>query len=133
MNEETLNEALKKYDFYHIIKLIDEIETPGNPIYVPAQKAVSKRIQQLGLKGKRGLDIGCRDGLFSFEAEKLGGTNVVGIDNELSKPFVEFLVPYFDSKVQMHEMNVNDLTPEQFGPFDVVIFPGVTCDIHFTR
>ena len=64
------------------------------------------------------LDIGCRDGLFAFEAESMGASEVIGIDNDLSKAAVEFLIPFLKSKVTMYEMNLYDLKPETFGLFD---------------
>src|SRR5262249_7329636 len=77
------------------------------------------------------LDIGCRDGLFSFEAEKMGAAEVIGIDNDPSVAAIRFLIPYFKSKVQMHELNVYDLLPTTFGKFDVVIFSGVLYHLRY--
>ncbi|MBE0477160.1 MAG: DUF1698 domain-containing protein [Coriobacteriia bacterium] len=77
------------------------------------------------------LDVGCRDGLFSFAAESFGAREVIGIDNDLSIPATEFLIPYFQSKVRMERMNVYDLTPESYGRFDVVIFPGVLYHLRY--
>lgn len=119
------------YKFYHIIQLTDTIATPGNPLYVPAQQLFLKYLRQLDLKGKRVLDIGCRDGLFSFEAEKMGAAEVIGIDNDLSKPAVEFLIPYFRSSVKMVQMNLLDLSSATFGRFDVILFPGVLYHLRY--
>ncbi len=85
----------------------------------------------LDLKGKRVLDIGCRDGLFSFAAERQGASEVVGIDNAISRGAQEFLIPYLKSRVQMHELNLYDLTKEHFGTFDVIICPGVLYHLRF--
>lgn len=40
---------------------------------------------------------------------------MVGIDNDLSKGATELLIPFFNSKVRMHQMNLYDLKPESFG------------------
>jgi SAM-dependent methyltransferase len=125
MNKKNLEGALSKYNFYHIIKLDEGIFTPGYEHFVPVQQMVHKALQDIPLQGKRVLDVGCRDGLFSFEAEKMGAREVIGIDNDLSAAAVDFLIPYFGSKVKMYELNIYDLKPETFGKFDVVIFPGV--------
>jgi SAM-dependent methyltransferase len=85
----------------------------------------------LDLRDRRVLDIGCRDGLFSFEAEKLGAKEVIGIDNNLSTGAVEFLIPYFNSKVKMHELNLLGLKPEDFGLFDIIIFSGVLYHLRY--
>jgi 2-polyprenyl-3-methyl-5-hydroxy-6-metoxy-1,4-benzoquinol methylase len=131
MNESELRQALGRYAFYHIIQLTDTISTPGYPAYVPAQNLCMKHLKSLNVRGKRVLDIGCRDGLFSFAAESMGATEVVGIDNDLSKGATELLIPFFNSKVRMHQMNLYDLKPESFGLFDVVIFPGVLYHLRY--
>jgi SAM-dependent methyltransferase len=131
MDENEIKSKMAAYEFYHIIKLTDEISTPGNPRHVATQDMVMGLLKELELKGKRVLDIGCRDGLFSFEAERMGATEVIAIDNDLSKPAIEFLIPYFNSGVKMHEMNLYDLTPNTFGLFDVVIFAGVLYHLRY--
>ena len=131
MDSKELEKRLKEYSFYHIIELGDGIATPGNPRYVPAQRLVLDTLRQLDLKGKRVLDIGCRDGLFSFAAEKMGAAEVIGIDNDLSRGAVELLIPHLKSDVTMHEMNLLALTPRSFGLFDVVIFPGVLYHLRY--
>lgn len=131
MNETELQQMLTRYAFYHIIKLTDTISTPGNPQYVSAQNLCMKYLKSLDVKGKRVLDIGCRDGLFSFAAESMGAAEVVGIDNDLSKSATEFLIPFFNSKVRMYQMNLYDLKPDSFGHFDVIIFPGVLYHLRY--
>ena len=131
MTEAQLKEEIKRYTFYHIIKLTDTVTTPGVEAYVPAQKLCMKYVKSLDIAGKRVLDIGCRDGLFSFAAERMGAAEVVGIDSDLSRGATELLIPYLNSKVRMHRMNVFDLTPESFGLFDVIIFPGVLYHLRY--
>jgi SAM-dependent methyltransferase len=131
MDENEIREAISRYKFYHIIPLTDAIATPGNMSYVPAQNLCMKHLKSLNLKGKRVLDIGCRDGLFSFAAESMGAEEVIGIDNDLSKPATEFLIPYFQSRIKLMQMNLYDLKPDTFGLFDVVIFPGVLYHLRY--
>ena len=131
MNETELRRALGRYTFYHSIQLTDIIATQGIPTHVPAQNLCLKHLKSLEVKGRRVLDIGCRDGLFSFAAESMGAAEVVGIDNDLSKGATELLIPFFNSKVRMHQMNLYDLKPETFGLFDVVIFPGVLYHLRY--
>src|SRR3982074_1087758 len=131
MNESEIRQAISRYEFYHIIQLTENIATPGYAPYVPAQNLCMKYLKSLDLNGKRVLDIGCRDGLFSFAAESIGAAEIVGIDNDISKSATEFLIPFFKSKIQMHQMNVYDLKPDTFGLFDVVIFPGVLYHLRF--
>src|SRR5262249_36199841 len=118
---------------YHIIKLAENVHTPGwsEPQVLQAQEAALRALRSLDLRGKRVLDIGCRDGLFSFEAERLGASEVIGIDNDLSRGAIELLIPHFNSKVRMQELNLYDLTPATFGLFDVVICPGVLYHLRY--
>ncbi len=123
--------AFAKYSFYHVISLTEHVSTPGKSDYFFIQQQVLDAMRSIDLKGKRVLDIGCRDGLFSFEAERLQSAKVIGIDNDLSKPAVDFLIPYLKSQVQMHHMNLLDLTPDSFGLFDVVILAGVLYHLRY--
>jgi SAM-dependent methyltransferase len=133
MDENLLRERLTKYHFYHVIKLSENVQTPGwsEPHVLRLQETAMKVLRSLPLRNKRVLDIGCRDGLFSFEAEKMGASEVIGIDNDLSRGATEFLIPFFNSKVRMHELNLYDLTPQTFGLFDVVFCPGVLYHLRY--
>ena len=126
-----IREKLQQYQFYHVIELGEGLSTPGLQEIVPFQQYILKALASLTFEGKRVLDIGCRDGLFCFEAEKRGAENIIGIDNNLSTGAVEFLIPYFHSQVKMFEVNIYDLTPEMFGMFDVIIFPGVLYHLRY--
>jgi len=116
---------LAKYKFYHCIDLGNGVTTPGWKEIEPVQAPVSAEIARHDLNGKRVLDIGCRDGLFSFQAERQGAASVLGIDSALSLGAVELLIPWFKSKVEMQEANINDFVVEPDERFDFVIFAGV--------
>ena len=131
LGEANLRDQLDKYNFYHTIKLTDSISTPGIESMKCIVEPTLPTIRALDLKGKRVLDIGCRDGLFSFEAEKLGAREVIAIDNDISPGATEFLIPYLGSRVQMHEMNLFDLSPKTFGKFDVVFCLGVLYHLRY--
>lgn len=131
MDENQLQEEMKKHEFYHVIKLTENIFTPGYKEYEEIQEVPLKALRSLDVKNKKVLDIGCRDGLFSFEAEKLEAREVIGIDNNLSVGAVNLLIPYFQSKVKMYELNVMELKPETFGLFDIVILPGVLYHLRY--
>ena len=128
---EELKKKLEQYSFYHIIEIGNGLATPGIEAFVPYQQKVMEVLHGIDLQGKRVLDIGCRDGLFSFEAEKMGAAEVIGIDNNLSEGAVEVLIPHLKSKVRMYEMNVLELSKDTFGLFDVVIFAGVLYHLRY--
>jgi len=131
LNEADLRERLPNYRFYHIIPLTKDLATPGNPKHVPSQQPVLRALQALDLKGKRVLDLGCRDGLYSFTAERQGASEVVGIDNDLSDGAVELLIPYFKSSVRMYEQNLYAVSPKDFGTFDVILCAGLLYHLRY--
>ncbi len=136
VEKEALRDRLGAYSWYHRIQVAEDVytiptqevraslqEQPGG--YLAIWDLVLAGMDGIDFKGKRVLDVGCRDGLFAFEAERRGARDVVGIDNDLSRGAVEVLIPFFRSVVRMHSFNVYDLTPATFGTFDVVLGPGV--------
>src|SRR5262245_46932230 len=133
MTDNELAKKLEAYQFYHTIPLRAGISTPGHQEkwVVDVWNMVLKAMRAVEMRDRRVLDIGCRDGLFSFEAEKRGAREVIAIDNDLSKAAVEFLIPFFQSKVRMVEINLYDLTSERFGRFDVISFPGVLYHLRY--
>ncbi len=78
------------------------------------------------LTGVRVLDIGCAEGFFSFEAERRGAREVIGIDS-----FPDSIRRFNIAKAARQSnataflMNVYDLEPKRLGTFDLVLFYGV--------
>ena len=126
-----LKDELAKYNFYHAIEVEPGIFTDGILAFKRSQDAAMAGLQSLEISGKKVLDIGCRDGLFSFAAEKAGAREIIGIDNDLSRGAVDVLIPHFKSRVQMHQLNVMDLLPDSFGHFDVVICAGLLYHLRY--
>src|SRR5580765_6759096 len=131
MHEQEVRNRISQYQWYHTIRLTDTVQTPGFEPLRPLTDLILTALRRLPIKGKSVLDIGCRDGLMSIEAERLGAAKVVGIDNDMSVAAVEFLAPFLKSAVQFTEMNLLDLRPETFGLFDAVIFPGVLYHLRY--
>lgn len=128
---DSIHSKLAQYSWYHCIDIGDGIKTPGQPIIVPIQRPIMEVLRQQDLAGKSFLDIGCRDGLFSFEAEKMGASRILGIDNDLSVGASEFLIPHLKSKVVMRSQNVYDLAVPNDERFDCVLFAGVLYHLRF--
>jgi len=122
-SKDDLIERLSKHSFYHRIDMGDGVVTPGHEwlrhAIVPTTEAISK----LDLKGKRVLDVGCCDGLHSLQAERMGASETIAIDNSLSRGAVEVVLPWLKSKIKMSEINFYDFQSED--RFDLVIFAGV--------
>lgn len=131
MTDDELRSRVDQYVWYHVIPVTDTITTKGLERPVRVQQLGLRMLRSLDVSGKRVLDVSCRDGLFSLEAEKLGAGEVVAIDNSLSVGAQEFLIPYLKSKVRMIEMNMLDLTPEEFGKFDIIIFVGTLYHLRY--
>ncbi len=131
MTNNEIQKELKKYRWYHHIKINDEITTNGFKKETSTQKKILSVLDNIDFRGKRVLDIGCRDGLFSFYAEKRGASEIIAIDNNLSKGATEFLIPYFKSKVKMYLKNIYDLKVSDFGEFDIVIFVGTLYHLRY--
>jgi tRNA (mo5U34)-methyltransferase len=108
--------------WYHQIEIRPGIVTPGvNPSEVT--------LRHLDLPedctGMRVLDIGARDGYFSFELERRGA-HVVAVDYmdpaETGFPVARELL---GSQVEYVVDNVYRLSPERHGRFDLVLFLGL--------
>jgi hypothetical protein len=115
MDDRSIRDALSRYRFYHCIRVTENITTTGEAHLELLQAPFRRLMESIDFNGLKVLDIGCRDGLFSFQAEKLGATEIIGIDGCLSKGATEFLIPFFQSKVRMVEKNLLDLTADEFG------------------
>jgi tRNA (mo5U34)-methyltransferase len=78
------------------------------------------------MTGMRVLDIGHAEGFFSFEAERRGAEEVVGIENypPMARKF-EICRAALGSRARSHLTSVYDLSPKTFGTFDLVMFFGV--------
>lgn len=128
---QTIKDEAVKYKFYHNIEILPGVLTAG---YAWADEFVDRVfnvMKRFDFKGKRVLDIGCRDGAHSFEAEQLGASEVIGIDNDLSDGLTDFLIPFKDSKVQAYQCNVHHLSRQQVADIDIVLFSGVLYHLRY--
>jgi len=116
---------IKKEDYwFHKIELDPELVTPG------WDDPKNGKLPYFGLparmEGMRVLDVGCCEGFFSFEAERRGAKEVIGIDpipGNIRR--LTICSDYLGSKVTGLACNVYELDPKTFGTFDMVFFFGV--------
>jgi tRNA (mo5U34)-methyltransferase len=126
MNRGEIEQEVSGYTaWYHRIQLAPGLVTPGTH---PSEEAL-ELLDRVGLPsschGLRVLDIGCRDGFFSFALEARGA-EVVAIDYA-APDATGFRVAArcLKSSVTYAMDNVYDITPEKYGRFDVILFLGL--------
>lgn len=115
--------AMEKVEhWYHRIELAPGVITPGVNDSDNSLKAMDLPEK---LDGKRVLDVGARDGYFSFAAEARGA-EVLAIDS-VAPHLTGFATAssLLGSSVEYRTLNVYDLAPETVGTFDLVFFLGV--------
>ncbi len=136
-------EKVNSFQWYHTIDLGDGLITPGQYDHRPLLKFY--QIPQ-DLSGKTVLDIGVCHGFFSFEFERRRAKRVVATElpswsdhdgspqlkkgfkesheDEKKKPHLhgtfDFARNFLDSKVELVEINIYDISPETLGTFDIV-------------
>lgn len=108
--------------WYHQIEIAPGIVTPG---INPCREVLKRLGLPVDCKGLSVLDIGARDGFFSFELERRGA-EVLAVDYE-SPDRTGFNVArdLLGSHIKYEVANVYELSPERFGTFDIVLFLGV--------
>jgi len=138
--EELRDEMNRLPDWYHRIELGNGLVTPGRDWYHSMWLLNRSIMDQVDFKGRRVLEIGACDGLWSFEAEKRGAALVVATDlfDYALERFL-FCRRVLKSKVvPLYNVSVYDLAdslarylapqspacPHQL-KFDVVVFFGV--------
>lgn len=116
-------EIAKVPNWFHRIELAPGIFTPG----IQESETLLKNVSlPSDLTGMRVLDIGARDGLFSFESEKRGAKEVIALDY-CSPDTTGFNVArnVLGSNVKWITGNVYEIDSLDLGQFDLVLFLGV--------
>jgi tRNA (mo5U34)-methyltransferase len=128
MLRETLLQEVRKIDWAHTIDLGDGVVTPGK---WPVNRHIVAAFDQVDFRGKKVLDVGACNGLWSFEAERRGAAEVHSIDhlrlvNYWCTPGYKAAHEALDSKaIYNPDLSVYDVDALGDGYFDVVIFCGV--------
>lgn len=108
---------------YHSITLPDGSVLPG----LQSEETLRARLDRFplpeNLSGKRVLDIGAWDGWFTFECERRGA-DVVAVDCVELETFHE-AHRLLGSRAEYLTLDVNELSRERLGTFDIVLFFGV--------
>ena len=116
--------AIARQDkWHHRIEVAPGVWTPG---LQDTQRLLDQVHLPQDLTGMRVLDIGARDGFFTFEAERRGAREVIALDNEPpDHTGFSIAARLLDSKATYVTENVYSLNPAKFGRFDLVLCLGV--------
>src|SRR5271166_1091860 len=109
--------------WYHKFEFAPGIVTPGSR---NSQSLLDQLDLPQNMSGLRVLDIGARDGFFSFECERRGAAEVVAVDYVPAEQ-TGFLVAkqILGSKLTLRHENLYDLNVSNYGVFDIVLLLGV--------
>jgi len=121
------NDKISKTHWLHSIELEPGFVTPGIvPLAHLNQMANDLALPQ-DMSNLTVLDVGARDGFFSFEAEKRGA-RVIAVDIQpIDDIGLGIAKEILKSKVEFIQSNIYDLTLEKIGgePVDVIFFLGL--------
>ncbi len=129
MQIDELKRRVAEIKWFHTIDL-------GNGVVTPGLDASPQKLATIGmpanLSGKSVLDFCSWNGFFAFEAERRGAAKIMAVDHFCwngegwgTKAGFDLAREALNSKVEDRELDVLDVTPENTGVFDVVIFLGV--------
>ena len=124
MKKEEVMKLIRSRSWFHGFEIVPGVVSPGR-VKVEAKSALDYYGVPGSLSGKRALDIGARDGAYSFELERRGA-EVLALDiqdPDLSGFNVAKSIK--GSSVQYVRGDVYDMRRETLGEFSVVLFLGV--------
>lgn len=128
-SKQTLVDRVRQYQWAHSIDLGGGVLTPG--MWGPPNPLLVNAFDRIDFRDKKVLDIGCWDGLWSFEAEKRGAALVYATDDISQRSFSEqptFTLAHevLRSRVKyVPNVSVYDVRTLGIEDFDVVVFSGV--------
>jgi len=142
VDPETLRQRVAAFPYwYHRIELPGGVVTPGwAPLSREAYRIPSD------LTGRRVLDVGAWDGFWTFEALRLGASQVVAVDDFSDylgslQPsdrrawetfdFCRQALGYSPERCQRHQMSVYQVNEGRLGRFEVVFFFGTLYHLRY--
>lgn len=135
MDAARIVDVMNSMVWYHKIELAPGIVTPGND-WEAMWDPMRSYHRAFDFQGKTVLEVGCWDGYWSFEAERLGAAEVWATDDLSQRltrhPTVEFAIECLGSKVRHRgDVSVYEVDRAFRERFDVVIFYGVLYHLRY--
>ena len=122
--EKILNRINEFNDWFHKIEIEPNVITPGRDNSFLKFKNLN--LDEHFFKNKSVLDIGARDGYFSFMAEKCGASKVIAMDIvPVNKTGFNIAKELLNSKVEYIHADFLNFDFSLLGKFDIVLFLGV--------
>ena len=126
-----LERRISELPWFHTIDFGNGVVSPGaTPIDV--SRAAADVYFKDGLSGRTVIDIGCWDGFNSFEAKRRGAVRVLATDHFAwssecwgSRDSFELARKNLGLEIEALEVDLDGITAESVGTFDVVLFAGV--------
>lgn len=125
---DALRERVRSLNWVHTIDLGGGLVTPGA---WPVSPLIRTAFDALDFRGRKVLDVGCWDGLWSFEAERRGAREVIATDCVSQRPHREqatfaLAQQILESRVRYDpDLSVYRLPELGIHDFDIVLFCGV--------
>jgi tRNA (mo5U34)-methyltransferase len=130
-----LVERMSGMIWYHRMELAPGVVTPGHH-WEDLWGPIRRRHREVDFQGKSVLEVGCWDGYWSFEAERLGAAEVLATDDLSQRRTVTRTVPFaiecLGSRVRYRDdVSVYELPERLQRTFDVVVFYGVLYHLRY--
>jgi len=131
-DRDLLANKVQRLFWFHSIDLGNGIITPGtkSPTTHELERAVF--FDPVELTGRSVIDIGAWNGIYSFEAKRRGAARVLATDHLVwnhprlrGREAFDLARSALDVDVEVKDIDVHELTPDNVGTFDVVLFLGV--------
>lgn len=127
-----LRARVAEYPWFHSIDLGGGVITPGAKTPEIHAAEVPAFFGPIDLDGASVVDIGAWNGFYSFTAKQRGARRVLATDHYCwnhptfrGRETFELARDALGLEIDMHEIDVPDLSVEALGTFDVVLFLGV--------
>jgi tRNA (mo5U34)-methyltransferase len=124
-------EEIDRVKWFHTIEFPNGVVTPGGKSAKNLATEASIAFKY-SITGKTVLDVGAWNGYFTLQAVKRGASRVKAVDaptwlstTSRGKESFDLVTKYFSLDVDTDTIQVENITPENTGVHDVVLFLGV--------